>query len=120
MAWLLIDLGADVNAIDKDGNRPLHLVYSQLATMTDEKELEHFGQFADMLVQSGAHVDVLNNKGESCVELSKSTNFPLDVVAHTSLKCLTARTILDNNISYKGEVPTDVEDWIKFHMKPAT
>lgn len=57
MADVLINNGANVNAIDNDGNTPLHkLIYP---------DFDQHQAIATLLVKTGADVQAKNDKGET-------------------------------------------------------
>jgi ankyrin repeat protein len=62
-----IQQGMDVNLQDPNGNTPLHL-----AVFIDRGKLK----MVDYLVtQKGAHLNIKNNKGQTPVDLAKTTNY---------------------------------------------
>lgn len=93
---LLMNLGADVNALDHINDTPLH-VARNLSIM--EKLLEY-----------GAHFDAKNCKGRVFSFYSKKQSLKF-----CSLKCLAARVIKEHSICYEGHIPTCLHDFIEIH-----
>lgn len=61
-ANLLIQCGADVNAMDRDRNTPLHMIVNYQKPISDFVTLHSI--IMD-LTEAGAHIDCVNNKGET-------------------------------------------------------
>lgn len=59
---LLIQCGADVNAMDSERNTPLHLIVSYQKPISDFMTLHTI--IMD-LTEAGAHMDVVNSRGET-------------------------------------------------------
>ncbi|ORX94358.1 ankyrin repeat-containing domain protein [Clohesyomyces aquaticus] len=63
--FTLLDLGADASAIDKEGNGTLHYAV-KLYNVED-----HFEELVRRLCEAGADVNLINNKGEAPIHLTK-------------------------------------------------
>ncbi|CAE1151750.1 Protein fem-1 homolog B,Protein fem-1 homolog A,Protein fem-1 homolog CG6966,Protein fem-1 homolog C,Protein fem-1 homolog A-B,Protein fem-1 homolog A-A [Acanthosepion pharaonis] len=105
---LLLEVGADVNARDVDGNTPLHLATNNKHCQSD---------VIKFLLRHSAHLDMRNDEGRTPVQLLRGVAIhdivsPLDYI---SLQCLAARVIIKHNILYKGHVPLKVESFIQMH-----
>ncbi|KAF4530186.1 hypothetical protein B566_EDAN001445 [Ephemera danica] len=113
-ATLLIQCGADVNAMDMDRNTPLHVIVSY------QKPISDFGTLHSIIVnltQAGAHMDTVNSQGET--PFDTATTGVAEIILRTqsklSLKCIAAKAVRVYNISYKGQVPHTLESFIELH-----
>lgn len=108
LAEILLKVGADPNAKDEDGNTPLHL-----AAMAKPCP----PQLAQTLLENGAHIDIVNNDGETFSSLLKGQQVHelVNVAKHTSLSCAAARVIKQFKIPYKGIVPAALNGFIACH-----
>nr|VZH95840.1 unnamed protein product [Spirometra erinaceieuropaei] len=85
----LCELGANADALDADGQRPIGLILSS-RQITDEKKAEYI----TCLVEAGAHIDASNRNGVTLLHpasrpvLEKCNFRPLD---HVNLQCFAAR-----------------------------
>lgn len=73
----MIRCGAQVNAVDHNGNTPLHLIVNYHKAVTDFPTLH---AIITALTENGAHTDSVNKRGET----------PL-VAAATGSKCFSYR-----------------------------
>jgi len=116
VAKLLIEVGADVSSTDADGDTPLH---SATRIKPLKTELIRF------LLQSGAHWDQKNKKGEipyECYPLwHNRTSLVRDAfsamqIQKMSLQCLSAQVIVKHAIPYKGGLlPRKLEAFVDIH-----
>ena len=113
---LLVECGCQLDVTDSGLNTPLHtLVEGYNAALRDTEEIPQFEDVALYLVSKGAHIDARNAKGK-IISKSLVKLFPrISVAQHITLKCLAARAIKDNDIPYKGEVPTSLLPYIGIH-----
>ncbi|KAH9524939.1 Protein fem-1 C [Bulinus truncatus] len=106
---LLIEVGADPNAIDEDGNFPLHIA---------AKDVPLDRQVIKVLVESGSHIDACNNKGDTARELLQTV--PLHSIVpplkFTTLQCLASREIAKYRIPYKGIIGLELEKTVELHL----
>jgi len=105
----LLVAGAAVNEVDSAKNTPLHTaVFNRPETSREGVWLE----VINLLLQSGAHVDMANAKREIA-----STMLPrnVNILNHVTLKCLAAQTIQTHRLSYRGIIPTTLADFVDIH-----
>ncbi|CAG5119524.1 unnamed protein product [Candidula unifasciata] len=106
---LLIEVGADLNALDQGGNSPLHIA---------AKDVPSDRQVLKVLIESGSHIDACNNKGDTAASLLHTVHLHNIVppLKYTSLQCLASREIARNRIPYKGIVGLELERTIELHQ----
>jgi len=109
-AHILLQCGADVNAIDAIRNTPLHVFASNNESMCDESILK-------LLCDAGAHLDYVNSLGETAFDLTSNPVIKqlLKSQMYLSLKCLCARLIRKNNLPYHGEFSTSLVNFVEKH-----
>ena len=117
---LLLDVGADPNSVDKDGNAPLHLVARLPQELMDPA--------VSLLLESGAYLDRINNSGKTASDIwiecnEKDENDgarwkarPDWCSATRSLSCLSARMIRLNKVPYSdGGLPVTLIPFVDMH-----
>ena len=115
---LLLNAGFNVhvNAIDCDGDTPLH----RAACLEPGDDLIHqVPEIMNALFYGGAHHDFVNNDSktpkdmaetdEACMILSAAEGRKLE------LKCISAKAVKKFGIPYLGEVPKTLEKYISMH-----
>ena len=105
---VLLECGADVNAVDRRNNTPLHLCARPYSS-------EHFDQnqqdqVMKLLLRYSAHVDIVNESGDMAAK-----GLPLNILDYVNLKCLAAAVIRDRRIPYVGEIPASLELFVRMH-----
>ena len=65
-----------------------------------------------MLLSGGGHLDRVNIRGNSALNL---TSAPLYTLQHVTLQCLAARNIKLNDIPYTGKIPQAMEEFVSWH-----
>lgn len=107
VAELLIDCGADVDALNDKLSSPLHIASTRNNYNKD---------VIRVLLERGAHIDRGNLKGDQphklLAAISECTLNPLQFI---SLKCLASRKIKELKIPYIGEIPVILEEFIRLH-----
>ncbi|KAJ8971511.1 hypothetical protein NQ317_008457 [Molorchus minor] len=100
LAEVLLKVGADPNLKDDDGNTPLHL-----AAMANPARRTY-----------GAHIDLVNNTGDTFASLLKGQQVhELVNTAKYTTSCAAARVIQQFKIPYRGIVPAALESVIACH-----
>ncbi|CAM4733740.1 hypothetical protein PO909_022013 [Leuciscus waleckii] len=111
---LLIDCGAQVNAVDNEGNSPLHLIVQYNRPISDFLTLH---AIIISLVEAGAHTDMTNKQKKT--PLDKSTTGVSEILLKTqmkmSLKCLAARAVQQHHILYRDQIPKSLEEFVEYH-----
>ncbi|XP_059392921.1 protein fem-1 homolog B [Carassius carassius] len=111
---LLIECGAHVNAMDHEGNSPLHLIVQYNRPISDFLTLH---AIIISLVEAGAHTDMTNKQKKT--PLDKSTTGVSEILLKTqmkmSLKCLAARAVQQHQILYRDQIPKSLEEFVEFH-----
>eukprot|EP00403_Amphidinium_massartii_P023779 CAMPEP_0178395682 /NCGR_PEP_ID=MMETSP0689_2-20121128/13344_1 /TAXON_ID=160604 /ORGANISM="Amphidinium massartii, Strain CS-259" /LENGTH=539 /DNA_ID=CAMNT_0020016343 /DNA_START=211 /DNA_END=1830 /DNA_ORIENTATION=+ len=74
---LLLQHGADVNGLDKDGNTPLHLAVNPL-TVTGNPEVNATVDVIAILLKARARLDVMNNNKQTPIDLAIEHLLPAD------------------------------------------
>lgn len=111
---LFLKCGADVNALDIDGNSALHII------VQFSHPVSHFMTLHNIivsLVDAGIHIDGVNKQRQTALDIS--TTGVAEVILRTkfssSLKCIAARAVQKHNVAFRGIVPASLEDFIAMH-----
>ena len=114
MAKLLVEAGADVEAMDNERNTPLHRIVTYRRVVHDFSSLH---AIISLLIESGAHVDVVNVDGNTPFECAATTvaEIILKTQRKLSLKCLAAQSVKKHRLMYQGNVPVQLEKFIELH-----
>lgn len=112
MLKLLLEVGASPHDVDVELNTPLHIAAAIRPPMPE---------VFTTLLNHGGHIDAKNARGETPLQLldrnapaepPSTTIYPLRYV---SLQCLCAQAIVQQNISYEGQLPEKLEEFVKVH-----
>lgn len=105
---LLLEVGADPNALDVERNTPLHVAASNKPCRPEVFTL---------LLEHGAHIDTCNSDRKTPIQLLRG--MPVhDIVSplqFISLQCLAAKKIVKCAIPYKGFIPSRLEKFVELH-----
>ncbi|CAF4175783.1 unnamed protein product, partial [Rotaria sordida] len=110
---LLIDCNADVNALDLNGNTPLHTLVQNISSSNVLKTI-------DLLCNAGAHLDYVNKDGQTPLQLVPSFRIKIierlkkkmDVIC---LKCCCARLIRQQQFSYQNILSNSLIAFVRKH-----
>ncbi|CAG0889144.1 unnamed protein product [Darwinula stevensoni] len=104
--WLL-KCGANSNAINLHLSTPLH--YASMPHNYSPEILE-------CLLSYGAHLDQRNADLKTPWEyLVKNPDCPSHIFTPLSLKCLSAQSIIQHNLSFRGNIPQSLEYFVSIH-----
>lgn len=106
---LLLEVGAEANAVDYEGNTPLHIAASAKPC---------FKLVFKSLLNHGAHLDTKNCFGKVPLQLAahSSVAFPdIYPLRHLSLQCLCAQKIIDNGIPFKESLSDSLQKFVALH-----
>lgn len=114
----LLACGADqcINLTLPNGMRPIQFVFLNIDS-ADIKSSDD-NNFFSILIKHGAHIDIVNNKGETLYDW-KLLNSPAHSYIMMSygplpLSCIAAHSIVNNNIDYCN-LPSHVISFIELH-----
>merc|ERR1712088_992809 len=107
---LLIECGADPNVKDTsiDRNNALHVTANGKPSKP---------AVVKALLDGGAHLDAINKNNKTFAQLLKGQEVHevVNVVQHTTLQCLAAKTIKKYDIPYKQTLSKQVAKFVDIH-----
>ena len=111
---LLLTVGFDPNAINNEGNTPLHIA-ATLKPGCDNFLL--LTNTLEVLLDEGAHHDFVNNDGKIAMDIAQSdeARWILSSKRKLELKCISARAVKTFGLHYLGLVPRTFEKYISMH-----
>ena len=108
VAEVLLESGADVNALDSKHNTALHFCTGSFSDPGSVLK----GKVIELLLQYSAHPDILNDEGHFA-----ATGLSLNKLDHVNLKCLATAVIRDRRIPYVGQIPESLQSFVEMHGK---
>lgn len=116
---LLLECGADPNALDGEHNSPLHLAAGNrhLAVTCNSSESNERDRIISLLLNSGAHLDMRNSQNKTPADLYKGGKLyqVINPVSYLSLQCLAARAIRAHGIPYQRQLTDKQAKFVSFH-----
>ena len=118
---LLLECGANVNAVDDEQNTALHLCLRAIRNLKIKQHDNLIKGIAELLLKHEAHVDMVNFSGNRAADgmtysLIRWNNWNmLDLV---NLKCLAARAVMEHEISYVGHIPASLKSFVQMNGEP--
>lgn len=104
---LLLECGAQVDAVNDNLSTSLHIA---------SLPLNFHPGVIDVLLSYGAHIDRRNATGNHPHYMLQSiSESKINHLQYVTLKCLAARKVMEKQILYEGEVPRDLEEFIRIH-----
>ena len=105
---LLVECGADPEAVDESNNTPLHVA----AANRPAKPV-----MVETLLRAGVHLDAVNREGKAFGDLLKGQNLHevVNPLRFTSLQCLAARAVRRSGLPYKGALYPALEAFVDQH-----
>ena len=114
---LLLNAGFDVNAVNEEGDTPLHLAVMPTLKARRSKLRPVLTGVMETLFNGGAHHDFVNNKGKTSMDVAKTdeARMILSERRKLELKCISARAVKKFGIPYLGVVPKTLEKYVSMH-----
>ncbi|CAF1281156.1 unnamed protein product [Rotaria sordida] len=110
---LLINCGANVDVLDSNKNTPLHIIVQNVSIF-------NVIIIMDILCNFGAHLDYVNNKGQTPIESIPS--FQNEIIQHfkekmgvRQLKCICAHLIQKECFLYRKFLSTSLINFVQKH-----
>ncbi|XP_014672394.1 PREDICTED: putative ankyrin repeat protein RF_0381 [Priapulus caudatus] len=125
-----------VNTRDSVGDTPLHSICRAMLACKDDvyaRERDGWVQIVHaLLFNHGAHVDVVNARGETSYELWRRiylTRFHCNMQSsdeihgrmsaqYHSLECYCARVIVRHSVAYENRLPPSLIEFVRAHARP--
>ena len=106
---LLLECGANVNAVDNQNNTALHVCTQALPYLEGDRQ-DKMNEVILILLKHSAHVDMVNNAGKIASEGLK-----LNLLNYVSLKCLASTVIMKHRIPYFGYISGSLKSFVEMH-----
>ena len=111
---LLLNAGFSVNAINDNGETPLH---EAAKFKLSDHNFHLLTDVLEVLLDGGAHHDFVNNDGKTVMEMAQTDEARgiLSEKRTLELKCIAAKAVKQYGLSYLGLVPSTLEKFINMH-----
>ena len=114
---LLLDAGFNVNALNNNGDTPLHR--AAMFNPFHWTQYHRITKMLEVLLLGGAHLDYTNNDGLTAMDKSMNVRAESFLSYRYNktlcLKCVSARAVKKYGRPYFGEVPKILEKFISMH-----
>ena len=112
---LLVNTGFNVNAVNRNGDTPLHTAVTFKPKNSDE--MNALTDILEILLDKGAHHDFDNNDGKTAMDMAATDDARriLSERKTLELKCIAARAVKKIGLPYLGVVPKTLEKYISMH-----
>ena len=114
---LLLDAGFNVNALNNNGDTPLHR--AAMFNPYHWTQYHRITKMLEVLLLGGAHLDYTNNDGLTAMDKSMNVRAESFLSYRYNmtlcLKCVSARAVKRYGLPYFGEVPKSLEKFISIH-----
>ena len=117
---LLLECGANVNAVDNENNTALHFCSKVIRTLEMKQLHDSMKSMAELLLKNRAHVDIINIVGDIAMDSLTSRLMEINILDFVNLRCLAARAVMKYNISYVGHIPASLDVFMQMHGTPST
>ena len=114
---LLLTAGISVNAVNNDGDTPLHRAVTCTFLKPSSDEIHLVTKMLEVLLDAGAHHDFVNNRGKTAMDMAKTDEARriLSEKRKLELKCISARAVKKFGLPYLEIVPKTLEKYISMH-----
>ena len=105
---LLLNAGFNVNAVNNNGDTPLHRA---VTFQPSNDEILLLTDMLEVLLDGGAHHDFVNNDGKTAMDMAETdeARMILSEKRKMELKCISARAVKKFGLPYLGMVPKTLE-----------
>ena len=117
---LLLECGANVNAVDDKNNTALHLCSKTLQNNEMKQHHELVKRIVILLLNNEAHLDMKNISGDIAAKMLTSSLMEMNMQDFVKLKCLAASAVVKYEISYVGHIPAELTSFVRMHGMLAT
>ena len=113
-AKLLSNAGFNVNAVNNNGDTPLH---TAVTFIPSDDKIHVLTDMLKVLLDGGAHHDFVNNDGKTAMDVA-ATDEARRILSERKtleLKCIAARAVKKFGLPYSGVVPKTLEKYMSMH-----
>ena len=110
---VLLQCGANVNAVDDTRTTVLHLCSEAIQHL--QVHDDSMKQIVALLLKNDAHVDMVNSSGDSAAKGLTSSFMEMNIQDFVSLKCLAATAVMKYELRYNGNIPFELESFVRMH-----
>ena len=111
---LLLECGANINAVDGKRNTALHLCSEALRNLKLEQHHDMLKRIAVLFLNSSAHVDMVNIFGMRAA-YGLTSSLEINMLNFVSLKCLAANAVVKHGILQGGHSIGSLNSFVQMH-----